>query len=62
MRKATALSSHSRQIEYSLLHNVSWEEVGSMSERHYSRIRLNKTCLPVRVIRMVIYFKNSFIP
>ena len=32
MRKATALSTHSRGIEDSLLRNAPWEEVGSTSE------------------------------
>ena len=31
------LSTHSRRIEHSLLHNTPWEEVGSTSERRYSR-------------------------
>ena len=32
MQKATALSTHSRQIEDSLLRNAPWGEVGKMSE------------------------------
>ena len=31
------LSTHSRWIEDSVVRNVPWEEIGSMSERHYSR-------------------------
>ena len=37
MWKATALSTHSRWIEDSLLRYIPWEEIGSTSERHYSR-------------------------
>ena len=40
MQKATALATHSRRIEDSLLRNAPWEEVGGTSE-HYSR--RNKT-------------------
>ena len=37
MWKVTVLSTHSRWIEDSMVRNVPWEEIGSMSERHYSR-------------------------
>ena len=58
MRKATALSTHSRQIEAdSLLRNGQWEEVGRMRDIIAGE---NKTewNLPVRAIRMFIYFKK----
>ena len=36
MQKMTALSTHSRRVEDSLLLNAPWEEVGSTSESHYT--------------------------
>ena len=60
MQKPKALSTHSRQIPcYVMLHR---KKIGSTSERHYSRRNKTEYNLPVRVIRMVIYLKNSFVP
>ena len=56
MRKATALSTHYRRNEDSLLLNAPWEEVGSTSERHYKqeRIKLSRTCPFKRLERLII--------
>ena len=35
--KVTVFSTRSRRIEDSLLRNAPWEDVGSTSERYYSR-------------------------
>ena len=40
MWKVTALSTHSRWIEDSWLRNVSWEELGGMSERQTEPVRV----------------------
>ena len=41
MQKATALSTHAKQIENSRLRNAPWD-IGSTSERHYSRRKKNR--------------------
>ena len=49
MRKATALSTASRLIEDSLLHNAPWEEVGGKSARYY-KIKWRKLVVRARDI------------
>ena len=61
MRKVTALSTHSRWIEDSLLHNAPWEEVGSTSETLWQeKIKLSRSCPFERLKWLYISKIHSF--